>query len=275
MPKFPVGKTRIIDTFQRSLDEIETKWPMAGSYERIDPYIVPHMQAGSYYELLIYHLESKAWFDNTNFDDLTTKIVRYGLIREGDVVFDLGSNAGAVTVVMADKAGESGHVHAFDPYPWNAAATDCNAKLNYFQNVTAHAVGLSSKDYRIKVSPTDSRITAASETDSSQELTIRSIKNFMYLKPSFLKIDIEGAEYDLFQGMPAGLLSSVRHFALEYHPSWISMRGLDCKDGLRAVRDAGFTLHYHNIESAPYDPEGYSDTHHMFWGVRGPDDVAA
>lgn len=275
MPKFPAGKTRIIDAFQRRLDQIETTWPMTGSYQRIDPYIVPHMQAGRYFELLIYHVESQLWFDNTNYDDLTTKMAQYRLVGEGDVAFDLGSNAGAVTVLLADLAGESGHVHAFDPYPWNAAATDCNARLNYFGNVTAHAVGLSNKDYRIKVSPNDSRTTAPCEATTAKELTIRSIRSFMYLKPAFLKIDIEGAEYDLFQHMAPGLLASVRSFVCEYHPGWIGMRGLDVKQGLRSMQDAGFTLHHHDINASPYDPDGYVDAHQMFWGVRSAETASA
>jgi FkbM family methyltransferase len=268
VPKFTVGKTRIIDAFQRQLDDIEKRWPMSGSYERIDPYLVPHMQAGKYFELLIYHKESRDWFDNTNFDTLVDKMVRQNLINDGDVAFDLGSNAGAVTVVMADMAGESGHIHAFDPYPWNAAATDCNAKLNYFANVTAHAVGLSNRDYKIKVDPTDSRTTNESSLEGAQELTIRSLQRFLYLKPRFLKIDIEGAEYELFQDLSADALSSVRGFALEYHPGWIQMRGLDVKQGLVHIVGAGFSLHYHDNFAPSYDPNNYDTSHHLFWGKR-------
>ena len=50
MPRFTIGQTMIIDELQRKLDEIEKTWPMGGSYQRIDPYIVPYLQAGDYYE---------------------------------------------------------------------------------------------------------------------------------------------------------------------------------------------------------------------------------
>lgn len=53
MPRFTIGQTLIIDKLQRKLDDIEKTWPMIGSYKRIDPYIVPYLQAGDYYELII------------------------------------------------------------------------------------------------------------------------------------------------------------------------------------------------------------------------------
>lgn len=268
MPKFTYGKTKIIDTFQRRLDAIEATWPMTGSYTRLDPYIVPYLQGGDYYELLIFHNESKSWFDNTNVDYIATSMVKKKMIAEGDVVFDLGSNVGAITIVMARLAGETGHVHAFDPYPWNSAATQCNAELNYFRNVTAHTVGVSNKNCKIMVRPNDSRIYEESKAEGAQELTIHSIDQYMHLKPKFLKIDIEGAEYDVFEGQDPSVFSSVRQFALEFHPFWIRPRGLDPKDALRNMEKAGFSLHYHDVSYPPYTVNDYVDNHHMFWGVR-------
>jgi FkbM family methyltransferase len=269
MPKFTIGQSLIIDKLQRKLDEIEKTWPMTAGYQRIDPYIVPYLQAGDYYELIIYHAESKDWFDNTNFDPLVNMIVGRKMVAEGDVVFDLGCNAGAVTVVLAGLAGETGKVHAFDPYPWNAAATQFNCELNYFRNVVTYAVGLSNKAYRIKVRPDDSRTYAAEDNmPDSQELVIDSINSHMQLAPTFMKIDIEGAEYDLFQDQTATTFGSVKQFALEFHPMWIRPRGLDPKNALYSIESAGFTLHYYSPESAPYQVSTYSDDHHLFWGRR-------
>ena len=268
MPRFTIGQTMIIDELQRKLDEIEKTWPMGGSYQRIDPYIVPYLQAGDYYELIIYHRESQAWFDNTNADIIAQMIVQHRMVTEGDVVFDLGSNAGAITVILARLAGRTGRVHAFDPYPWNAAATQSNCELNYFQNVVTYPVGVSNKSCRIRVQPTDSRVYAAVDVPDAQELAIQSIGNYMNLKPTFMKIDIEGAEYDLFQDQPPEVFDSVKGFALEYHPSWIRERGLEPKDGLHSIRQAGFSLRYHDPNGTAYPIESYDDRHHLFWAYR-------
>ena len=268
MLKYPYGKKKIIDDLQRALDEVEKTWPMTGSYERVDPYIIPFIRGHEYYELIIYHIESKLWFDNDQTDYIINYMVDHALIKPGDVAFDLGSNAGAITLSMAKLAGESGHVHAFDPYPWNALATQHNARLNYLTNVTAHAVGVSNRNHTINVSPNDSRIYQSSEAAGHQVLDIRQIADYMHLKPKFLKIDIEGAEHDIFDGQSPEVFASVETFALELHPFWIRPRGLDPKDTLRNMEKAGFSLHYYALEYPEYVIENYDDDHHMFWGRR-------
>ena len=268
MPQYPFGKQKIIDSLQRSLDEVEKTWPMTGSYERVDPYIIPFLRGHEYFELLIYHIESKLWFDNDQSDYIINNMVDRKLILPGDVAFDLGSNAGAVTLIMAKLAGDSGRVHAFDPYPWNAISTRHNAWLNHLDNVTAHAVGVSNKTYKIAVSPNDSRTFESSAATNSQSLDIRAISDYMHLKPNFLKIDIEGSEYDIFQDQAPETFESVRSFALEFHPFWIRPRGLDPKDALRAMKKAGFSLHYFDVDYPNYDIDAYDDNHHLFWGKR-------
>lgn len=268
MPKYAFGQQKIIDSLQYSLDQVEKTWPMTGSYERVDPYIIPFMRGHAYFELIVYHIESKLWFDNDQVDYIMNYIVDQNLIMPGDVVFDLGSNAGAISLIMAKQCGDTGHVHAFDPYPWNAIATQHNAKINYFSNVTAHAVGVSNKTRRIDVSPNDSRSTQSSGEANCQSLDIHAINDFMHLKPKFLKIDIEGAEYDVFEGQEPETFASVQSFALEFHPFWIRPRGLDPKDALRSMKKAGFSLHYYNLDYPDYAIDAYDDSHHLFWGQR-------
>lgn len=268
MPRYPYGKSKIIDAFQRRLDEIERTWPMTGSYERIDPYIVPYLQAGDHYELLVYHVESREWFDNANFDVIVHSMVKQKLIAEGDVAFDLGSNAGAITLAMARLAGDAGHVHAFDPYPWNAAATLCNARLNHFGNVTAHAVGLSGRGGNVRVGPNDSRTYVPSAEAGAQEIVIAAIADYMRLRPRFLKIDIEGAEHDVFDGQDPAVFVSVERLVLEFHPYWIRPRGIDPKDVLRSIERAGFGLHHQDCAAPRYAIDGYVDEHQLFWGRR-------
>jgi FkbM family methyltransferase len=268
MPQYPHGKQKIIDDLQRDLDEIERTWPMINSYKRREPYIVPALLGNHYFEVIIYHEESRQWFDKVGPDFIMDRIHERHCIQPGDVVFDLGSNAGVITLLMASMAGESGRVHAFDPFPWNAAATKHNARLNYLSNVIAHPVGLSNRRYTINVDPYESRIYEASTQVGAQTLSIESIGEYMHLKPAFIKIDIEGSEYELFADLPASMFESVRMFVLEYHPFMIRPRGLDPRDGLRNMESAGFTLHYYIDEYPVYNIEAFNDAHHLFWGKR-------
>ncbi|WP_398471785.1 FkbM family methyltransferase [Tardiphaga sp.] len=264
--RLPFGQQKIIDRLSRTLDEIEKTWPMTGSYERIDPYIVPMMQ-GARFDFIIYHKESRSWFDQVYHDFIVGELVRRQLVKPGMVAFDLGCNSGALTAPLAMLAGPTGHVHSFDPYPWNAAATLANAHINYFDNVTAHAVGLSNKSFEINVSPNDSRIYAASEATNSQRLIIKDIREYMHLKPQFLKVDIEGAEHELFDVGP-DVFAGVELVALEFHPMWIAPRGIDCRDSLRNIQKSGFGIHYHSVDAGPYPIDSYNSNHHMFWLKR-------
>ena len=45
------------------------------------------------------------------------KVVLAGLVRRGDIVFDVGANQGIFTALMSNLAGRDGRVHAFEPSP--------------------------------------------------------------------------------------------------------------------------------------------------------------
>ncbi len=242
---------------------------MSGSYERVDPYIIPHLQAHKWFEVIVYHIESKLWFDQSYTDGIVREFVERKLIARGDTAFDLGSNSGVITLPMAMLAGPEGHVHAFDPYPWNAAATAANAHINHFYNVTAHAVGVSNQTQRILVNPNDSRSYSESKEQNSQSLDIRNIEEFMILAPSFLKIDIEGAEYDLFKDVNANVFKSVKSAVLEFHPMWLTPRGVNCVEALKNIEKSGFDLHYSSYEADKFDTNTYSEAMgHLFWLKR-------
>jgi FkbM family methyltransferase len=268
VPRYPYGTQKVLDGLQRKLDEIEKTWPMTGSYERIDPYIIPLTQANEWFELIIYHIESKLWFDKSWTDFGVGEVQRRGMIKPGSVAFDLGCNSGAITVTMAMQAGPGGHVHAFDPYPWNAAATQASATLNRLDNVTTYPVGVSNKTHFIHVAPNDSRTYEASSGRTAQKLDIRHIREFMHLKPSHLKIDIEGAEHDIFDIDDPHLYDCVQTGMLELHPMWIQPRGIDCRTTLRNIEKCGFQLHFYTPDTPPYDVEGFSENHHLFWLLK-------
>ncbi len=268
MTSLPYRQQRVIDQLQRDLDNIEKTWPMTANYARHDPYIIDFMQAGQHFELIIYHFESKTWYGDHKDDYILSTIAKHSLIKPNDVVFDLGCNAGAICVVMASICQHGGMVHAFDPYPWNAVATRCNAALNGLDNVRSYPVGISNRSFKIEVSPNDSRIYEKSEASNAHVIAIEDYRNFRHLKPTFLKIDIEGSEHDLFEDRDPQMFASVRGFALEFHPFWIRPRGIEPVDSLRSIMASGFSLHPHTVDSEAFDPAHYNEDNHMFWGDR-------
>ena len=63
--------------------------------------------------------------------------------RPGMTVFDIGANAGYLTLVMAKLVGVSGHVHAFEPIPQNSEYLLETLRINGLRNVTVHQVAIS------------------------------------------------------------------------------------------------------------------------------------
>jgi FkbM family methyltransferase len=265
MPRYPFGTQTVIDNLARRLDAIEATWPMTGSYTRIDPYVVPHMQANQWFEMIVSHEESKAWFDKSWTDYAQLTALQKGFIKPGSVAFDLGCNSGAITLPMAAQAGPSDHVHAFDPHPWNAAATQAQAQLNQLFNVTVHAVGVSNRSHTISVQPNDSRTYESSRGPSAQTLDIRHISAYMTARPTFLKIDTEGAEHDIFDVADYALYASVEWAFLEFHPMWLTPRGVDLRTPLRNIQKHGFELHYHAPDAPVHQIESTTDHHLAFW----------
>lgn len=73
--------------------------------------------------------------------EIVGKLVRY--CRPGMTVFDIGANAGYLTLLMAKLVGDSGHVHAFEPIPQNSEYLLETLRINGLRNVTVHQVAVS------------------------------------------------------------------------------------------------------------------------------------
>ncbi|HEV8435127.1 MAG TPA: FkbM family methyltransferase, partial [Thermoanaerobaculia bacterium] len=56
-------------------------------------------------------------------------------VHEGDVVYDIGANAGFFTLLASTLAGPRGLVFAFEPLPRNVALLERHVSLNGCENV--------------------------------------------------------------------------------------------------------------------------------------------
>ena len=165
-------------------------------------------------------------------------------VRQDDIVFDLGCNTGFLTTWFALQA-SAGHVHAFDPFLWNAAATRLQAKLNGLTNVTVHAVGIGPTRKEIKV-PIHSSSTVGkklSESDASAiKIQIEPLRTYYNAKPTFIKIDIEGAEHELG---PSIVQSSIQRGYIEMHPQFILEAGGRVDSVFQDLKKSHFDIAHH------------------------------
>ena len=147
--------------------------------------------------------------------DLTTKDrdQLYSLVREGDIVFDIGTNIGETLLNFAKIVGTKGFVYGFEPDAENYTNVQKNISLNTFKNIHVFNQGVSDKKETVKlfcVEPHNrgmNRILDDSvENNDYSFTTIETdtldsiVKENGITKVDFIKIDIEGHETHAIKG---------------------------------------------------------------------------
>lgn len=124
-------------------------------------------------------------------------------VREGDVVFDIGANAGYYTLLAAQQVGRRGKVVACEPDPGIAAFLRRHVEANRLANVTVvqSAVGAESGVARFS----RGKGTGTGRISEAGELTVRvrtldELTRKHGTPPTHVKIDVEGGELDVLCG---------------------------------------------------------------------------
>ena len=136
-------------------------------------------------------------------------------VKDGDNVIDLGANIGYFTLILAKLVGPTGKVFAFEPDPRNLALLKKNVEYNNYKNVIIVPKAVSNvndkctlytgqktfgqnKIYKPKKTKTQKFIPIDSETVRLDDFFKT---NNLLNKISFIKMDIEGAEFLALSGM--------------------------------------------------------------------------
>ena len=136
-------------------------------------------------------------------------------VKDGDNVIDLGANIGYFTLILAKLVGPTGKVFAFEPDPRNLALLKKNVEYNNYKNVIIIPKAVSNvndkctlytgqktfgqnKIYKPKKTKTQKFIPIDSETVRLDDFFKT---NDLLDKISFIKMDVEGAEFLALSGM--------------------------------------------------------------------------
>lgn len=166
-------------------------------------------------------------------------------IDKKDTIIDIGAHVGRFSVYTAFHA-KDGTVYAFEPDPRNIAKLEENIKINNLHNLhyfdtVVNGTGGSVKFYLSKNSAENS-LYESKRVSSSQEvkgITLVDIfKNNNIETCNFLKLDCEGAEYDILFSLPPSYFSKIDKIVLEYHDNLYKEKSL---------KDLVFLLSKHNF----------------------------
>ena len=157
---------------------------------------------------------------------VSSEILRFGYIEEavaasiikyvgvGNTAIDVGGHFGFFSLLLSERVGESGEVHVFEPIPSTFAILSENCTGRTFINVnmavwnkeekiTLRDFGLSHSAFN---SIRDPRIENHQKTVNVKSVMVEAITLDSYvagrrIKPDFIKIDAESAEFEVVAGM--------------------------------------------------------------------------
>ena len=186
---------------------------------------------------------------------LYENIIRKDYFRNGvsvapaDVVIDVGANFGSFTVLAAKMVGDSGHVISFEPDPLVYDRLVRNVALNKLSNVTCRNEAVSGSDGTVELyvqskSALSSNFKPAGErplkSESKIEVTAVALKKVISSIEcvSLLKVDCEGAEYDILGSLQKSDVANVMQISMETH----KIEGREEREIVPMLADLGFKV---------------------------------
>jgi FkbM family methyltransferase len=120
-------------------------------------------------------------------------------VRSGQVVYDVGANAGFYTILASVLVGPTGKVVAFEPVPRNLDYLQRHIELNRLTNVTVVPAAVSDGDgqgcFREGPHPSMGSLAQGGALRVRTVSLDRLIKEGRVPPPDVVKMDIEGGEY--------------------------------------------------------------------------------
>lgn len=178
-------------------------------------------------------------------------------LSPGMVVYDIGANTGIYTVLACRAVGASGKVFCFEPEATNLSYLNENIRLNRFVNCEVVPKAVSNLDGVVPFDSGGESCLGKISADGLLRVPSTSLDSFCSSgrpMPELLKIDVEGAEYDVLIGAMSVLVKAKPTIFLATHGK---KAHADCCNLLQRV---GYTLQYlapdEIIARFPCGPEG-------------------
>jgi FkbM family methyltransferase len=147
-------------------------------------------------------------------------------IQPGDTVIDIGANIGAFALAAA-VAAPNVRVLAFEPDADNCALATRNAQLNGLNGVQVFRLAVAGEPGMITLFQGDQfslhttvpgRLDKSMHSQEVEAITLKEIMDRHNVNTcGFLKMDCEGAEYEILYKTPPEYLARIKQMAIKYH----------------------------------------------------------
>jgi FkbM family methyltransferase len=142
---------------------------------------------------------------------------------QGAVVYDVGANVGIYSLLASLRVGASGMVYAFEPLDRNLKYLHRHISLNNLQNCIILETAVSNREGGLPFSaaawdPHMARLSQDGEMSVPSTTLDACIYGERHLRPpNIIKIDVEGAEFEVLQGAARTLTEFHPRIFLEVH----------------------------------------------------------
>ena len=142
------------------------------------------------------------------------------LLKQGGIFFDIGANIGSYTLIASEQA--NANVYSFEAHPGTFLSLKKNIILNNRDNVKAFNIAVSETDGNVFFSNlVQTPINHIMNNNVKNCISVDSIRLDTFIKknnvmPEYVKIDVEGFEYNVLSGI-GKYLEFIKVLFIEYN----------------------------------------------------------
>ena len=175
-------------------------------------------------------------------------------INTNDTVIDIGAHIGLFSLLVSQLC-KTGKILSFEPVSENFNLLVSNLKLNHIENILPFNMAVSKNSGRLDLFLNNDQSAHNIFSKSSESISVESTslqKIFDENKISsckLLKLDCEGAEYQIIDSLPSEYLDKIQNIVMEYHLA--DTKPELVKSLILKIKNAGFKIktrpHYNDM----------------------------
>jgi FkbM family methyltransferase len=195
------------------------------------PFRIEREVSGERYQFYIGSVTGKSWYNSKIDISYEMDFVKRHLVRPGTVVIECGAHHGAQSILLSRWVGPEGKIVAIEPMPENLLILRKNIEINHLSNIIVvdKAVG-SARDNQLSMGlKSNASVRNGKHTISVESTTLDALAEKLKIVPAFLKIDVEGYEYDILEGS-SSILATTPALFVEVHTLTLPRYGRKFED---------------------------------------------